>query len=111
MKKSLLYTITVMLLSVSAGAIAQTPPWQSADLKVRAAVDDLVTANKILAHEGIFGSCGHVSVRSPSDPNRLLISRSLAPARVTAADIVELDLERQRRAAKAGDQCRANDEQ
>ena len=93
MKKSLLYTITVMLSSVPAGAIARTPPWQSADPKVRAAVDELVTAYKILAHEGIFESYGHISVRSPSDPNRLLISRSLAPDRVTAADIVELDLD------------------
>jgi HCOMODA/2-hydroxy-3-carboxy-muconic semialdehyde decarboxylase len=93
MKKSLLYTITVILSSVSAGAIAQTPPWQSASPKVRAAVDELVTANKILADKGIFASYGHISVRDPSDPNRLLISRSLAPDRVTAADIVELDLD------------------
>jgi hypothetical protein len=68
MKQSLLYTITVMLSFISAGAIAQTPPWQSADPKVRAAVDELVTANKILSDKGIFASYGHISVRSSTVP-------------------------------------------
>ncbi len=36
---------------------------------------------------------GHVSVRHPRDPRRYLLSRSLAPELVTAADIIEYDLD------------------
>jgi len=36
---------------------------------------------------------GHVSVRHDRNPGRFLIARSMAPALVTAADIVECDLE------------------
>jgi ribulose-5-phosphate 4-epimerase/fuculose-1-phosphate aldolase len=34
-----------------------------------------------------------VSIRHPRNPNRYLLSRSIAPARVTAADIMEFDLD------------------
>jgi HCOMODA/2-hydroxy-3-carboxy-muconic semialdehyde decarboxylase len=54
-------------------------------------IDDLVTANHILAAHNIVDGFGHVSVRSASD--RFLLSRSLAPASVTAADIIEFDLD------------------
>ena len=56
-----------------------------------ALVDDVVTANHILAAQEIVDAFGHVSVRT--GPGRFLISRSLAPAQVTAADIIELDLD------------------
>ena len=56
-------------------------------------LDDLVTANRILAHEGVFDAYGHVSVRHPGNPSRYLLSRSLAPALVTATDIIEYDLD------------------
>jgi ribulose-5-phosphate 4-epimerase/fuculose-1-phosphate aldolase len=36
---------------------------------------------------------GHVSARNPANPNHFLMSRSLAPALVTADDIMEFDLE------------------
>src|SRR5262249_51422978 len=55
-------------------------------------IEDLVAANHILAAEGVLDGYGHVSVRHDRDPNRYLISRSLAPELVTAADILELDL-------------------
>ena len=54
---------------------------------------DLVAANRILAHYGVLDGYGHVSVRHNRDPHRYLLSRSLAPALVTAADIMEYDLE------------------
>ncbi len=54
-------------------------------------IDDLVTANHILASEGILDGYGHVSVRDPANPNHYFLSRSLAP--VTAADIIEYDLD------------------
>ena len=78
-------------LAVASSALAQSPS-QSADPKMKAAVDDLYAANRILAFEGIITGAGHVSMRSPLNPQHLLISRSLAAPLVTAADIVELDI-------------------
>lgn len=54
-----------------------------------ALIEDLVDANHILAHEGVFDAFGHVSARHPGDSTRFLLSRNLAPALVSAADIVE----------------------
>ena len=54
-----------------------------------ALLEDLVAANRILAMQGVLDAYGHVSARSPRDPARFLISRSLAPQLVTAADIQE----------------------
>jgi ribulose-5-phosphate 4-epimerase/fuculose-1-phosphate aldolase len=54
-------------------------------------LEDLVAANRILAMEGVLDAYGHVSVRSPRDPRRFLMSRSLAPSLVTANDILEHD--------------------
>ena len=56
-----------------------------------ALVDDLVAASRILAQHGVLDAYGHVSARSDRKPERFLISRSLAPALVTAADLMELD--------------------
>jgi ribulose-5-phosphate 4-epimerase/fuculose-1-phosphate aldolase len=56
-------------------------------------IEDLVVANRVLAQEGLFDAYGHVSVRHPANPNRYLLSRSLAPALVTAGDILEYDLD------------------
>ena len=56
-------------------------------------IEDLVTAYRILAAEGIFDAYGHVSVRHDRDPAHYLMARSLAPALVTPADIVEFDLD------------------
>jgi len=56
-------------------------------------IDELVAANRILAKHGIVDGFGHVSVRHDHNPNRYLLSRSLAPELVTADDILELDLE------------------
>jgi HCOMODA/2-hydroxy-3-carboxy-muconic semialdehyde decarboxylase len=58
-----------------------------------ALIEDLVAANRILGGQGIFDGFGHVSVRHGRDPNRYLMSRSLAPELVTAGDILELDLD------------------
>ena len=57
------------------------------------AVDDLVTANRVLAHENVVDGFGHVSVRDPQNPARYRLSRSVAPALVTAADILTYDLD------------------
>ena len=56
-------------------------------------VEDVVTANHILAAQDIVDAFGHVSVRTGPGTGRYLISRSVAPEQVTAADILELDLD------------------
>ncbi len=53
---------------------------------------EVVDASRILSAEGILDAFGHVSRRSPEHADRFLISRSLAPAMVTMADVLELDL-------------------
>jgi ribulose-5-phosphate 4-epimerase/fuculose-1-phosphate aldolase len=55
--------------------------------------DDLVAANRTLARLAVLDAFGHVSVRDPRDPRRYLMSRSIAPESVTAADILALDLD------------------
>src|SRR5882724_902831 len=56
-------------------------------------VEDLVAANRILADQGVLDGYGHVSARHDRDPARFLMSRSLAPELVTAADVLEYDLD------------------
>jgi ribulose-5-phosphate 4-epimerase/fuculose-1-phosphate aldolase len=56
-------------------------------------LSDLVAANRILAQQGILDAFGHVSIRHPNRADHYLMSRWLAPALVTAADIAEYDLE------------------
>lgn len=56
-------------------------------------IEDLVAANWILADQGVLDGYGHVSVRHPGNPERYLLSRSLAPELVTAADVLEHDLD------------------
>jgi ribulose-5-phosphate 4-epimerase/fuculose-1-phosphate aldolase len=54
-------------------------------------IEDLVTGSRILAELGVVDAFGHVSVRDPANPQHFLMSRSLAPALVTADDIMEFD--------------------
>jgi len=56
-------------------------------------IDDLVTANHILVHEGVLDGFGHVSVRHDRRDDRFLIARSMAPALVSAQDILECDFD------------------
>jgi HCOMODA/2-hydroxy-3-carboxy-muconic semialdehyde decarboxylase len=58
-----------------------------------AVLEDLAAAYRILAMEGVIDAYGHVSIRHPGNPNRYLMSRSLGPAMVTPADIMEFDLD------------------
>jgi HCOMODA/2-hydroxy-3-carboxy-muconic semialdehyde decarboxylase len=56
-------------------------------------IEDLVAANHILVDQGVVDGYGHVSARHDRDANRFLMSRSVAPELVTAADIMEYDLD------------------
>ena len=57
----------------------------------KALVDDLVSANHILFVEGVVDGFGHVSVRHDGRDDRFLLACGVAPATVTADDIVEVD--------------------
>ncbi|MGZ8416569.1 MAG: class II aldolase/adducin family protein [Methyloceanibacter sp.] len=61
--------------------------------KLKGIVDELVTANRILADQGIVDSFGHVSVRHPKDDKLYLLSRARAPELVEARDIVAYALD------------------
>jgi HCOMODA/2-hydroxy-3-carboxy-muconic semialdehyde decarboxylase len=61
----------------------------------RSVIGDVVAANRMLASLSVLDAFGHVSLRDPRNPNRYLISRSIAPESVTASDILALDLESQ----------------
>jgi HCOMODA/2-hydroxy-3-carboxy-muconic semialdehyde decarboxylase len=71
-------------------AIAQSPAVTA--LSEAAAIQELALASRILANQGVLDAYGHVSMRHPTDPNRYLMARSLAPALITAADILQFDL-------------------
>lgn len=56
-------------------------------------LDDLVVGNRILSNENILDGLGHISVRSRQRPDHFFLSRDLAAGLVTAADLVEYDLD------------------
>ena len=56
-------------------------------------LEDLVAAYRILAEHGVIDAYGHVSMRSPDNPKRYFIARSLAPEIVQVEDIMEYDLD------------------
>jgi len=84
--------VAVALLAGRFEASAQTP---SASLPGvdPALLEDIAVGSRILADFGVVDGFGHVSARSPTNPNHFLMSRSLAPALVTASDIMEFDLD------------------
>src|SRR6185369_2690300 len=77
-----LCVLVALLAGVSAPARAQSLPGVDA-----AVLDDIVTGSRVLADFGVLDGFGHVSARHPTNPNHFLMSRSLAPALVTADDI------------------------
>ena len=84
--------VAVALLAGRAELSAQTP---SATLPGvdPALLEDIAVGSRILADFGVLDGFGHVSARSPTNPNHFLMSRSLAPALVTPEDIMEFDLD------------------
>src|SRR5215510_11795928 len=56
-------------------------------------IENLVAAYRILAQQGVLDGFGHVSARHNRGANRFIMSRSLAPELVTAADLIEFDLD------------------
>ena len=56
-------------------------------------LEDLVAANRILAEHGVIDAYGHVSLRSPQDPQRFFLARAIAPETVQVEDILEYGLD------------------
>jgi ribulose-5-phosphate 4-epimerase/fuculose-1-phosphate aldolase len=80
------------LLGVLAVSAAAAAPAAAAG-PTAATREDVAVANRVLAHEGVVDGFGHVSVRDPADASRYWLARSMAPALVTAADVLTYDLE------------------
>ena len=91
-KLALVMALTALfeLAEVRAQTATSVSPVPGADA---ALIDDIVTGSRVLADFGVLDGFGHVSARHPANPNRFLMSRSLAPALVTADDIMEFDLD------------------
>jgi len=56
-------------------------------------IEDLVTANRILAGNNVLDSFGHVSIRHPENPTHFLMSRARAPMIIEPGDIMEFTLD------------------
>ena len=56
----------------------------------RELVENLVAGSRILAMHEVLDAYGHISARSDRRPDHFIMSRSRAPALVTAADLMEL---------------------
>ena len=61
--------------------------------KIDEQLELLVTANRILAREGVVDAYGHVSIRHPERPDRYILSQSRAPDLVELSDLMEYTLE------------------
>jgi HCOMODA/2-hydroxy-3-carboxy-muconic semialdehyde decarboxylase len=57
------------------------------------ALEELVTANRILAREGIVDAFGHVSIRHPDHADRYVMSRARAPECIEVDDLMEFTIE------------------
>jgi HCOMODA/2-hydroxy-3-carboxy-muconic semialdehyde decarboxylase len=93
MRRKLYVVVSAVALVASFGLLeAQQAPASGGppDPKL---IEDLVAANRILHQQGINDAFGHVSVRHDKNPNRYFLARSLAPDLVTAADLIEYDLD------------------
>jgi ribulose-5-phosphate 4-epimerase/fuculose-1-phosphate aldolase len=89
MRLALAVALTALFLSEGR---AQTSPGPAPAARA-ALIDDVVTGSRVPADFGVLDGFGHVSARDPNNPDHFLMARSLAPALVTAADIMEFDLD------------------
>jgi len=88
--------VTVSVMTLSGAVLAPRQAAAAADAAGAPdprLIEDLVVANHILASEGVVDAYGHVSARHDRNPGRYLLARDLAPALVTADDILEYDLD------------------
>jgi ribulose-5-phosphate 4-epimerase/fuculose-1-phosphate aldolase len=93
--RRLAYLGVLVAVALMAGRLDASAQMPSASLPGvdPALLEDIVVGSRILADFGVVDGFGHVSARDPANPNHFLMSRSLAPALVTADDIMEFDLD------------------
>ena len=60
---------------------------------LKAALRELVIANRVLAHEGVLDGFGHVSIRHPDDAGRYFMACSRSPELVMLDDLIEFRLD------------------
>src|SRR3954465_9693539 len=56
-------------------------------------LEDLVAGYRILSAHGVIDAYGHVSLRSPRNPERYYLARSVAPELVNEEDLIQYDLD------------------
>lgn len=59
----------------------------------RDVLEELVTANRILAREGVVDAFGHASIRHPEHADRYVMSRARAPECIDVDDLMEFTLD------------------
>ena len=81
--------------AVQRGAPARLPQPLELFPPIRNVVEALVVVNRTLASDQYRHSrhAGHVSVRSTTNPNHFYLARWIAPAIVTAKDVIEYDMD------------------
>ncbi|WP_316231439.1 class II aldolase/adducin family protein [Bradyrhizobium sp. SZCCHNR1051] len=78
--------VTALLLSAAPSRAEDSIPGAPREL-----LEDIATGSRVLADLGVVDAFGHVSARHPTNPRHFLMARSIAPAQVTANDIMEFD--------------------
>jgi ribulose-5-phosphate 4-epimerase/fuculose-1-phosphate aldolase len=90
--------MSTLVTSTGGAALYATEAQASASAQAASAappdfIADLVAGNHILVRKGVVEINGHLSGRHPANPNRFFLARAIAPETVTAADIMEFDLD------------------
>ena len=80
----------ISITCISTAATVQEQMEQSP--AVKAAVEELVLANRILYDQNAVDGYGHISVRNPINPGTFFLARSIAPSVVKVDDIMEFDM-------------------
>lgn len=78
--------VTALILSAAPSRAQDNLPGVPREL-----LEDIATGSRVLADLGVVDAFGHVSARHPTKPSHFLMARSIAPAQVTANDIMEFD--------------------
>ena len=90
MKKQFLSSFLVLIFAQAHATTVQEQMDQNPAVKT--AIEDLVLANHILYDQNAVDGYGHISVRSPINPNTFFLARSVAPSVVKVEDIMEFDM-------------------
>ena len=90
MKKQFLASFLVLIFAQAHATTVQEQMDQNPAVKT--AIEELVLANHILYDQNAVDGYGHISVRSPINPNTFFLARSVAPSVVKVEDIMEFDM-------------------